>query len=122
MAERNELAEGQEVRVYGTKRVPSESVPGWVRRVGRTLVEVEYAGHHCPEKFYINSQLRTGKTYGVGYWFKTMDQVALQDREGRALETLRQYGLGPLGWGGPKASLDVLEAAAEAVLAATEHL
>jgi hypothetical protein len=112
MTERKELAEGQEVRVYGTKRVPSESVPGWVRRVGRTLVEIEYAGHHGSEKFYIDSQLRTGKTYGVGYWFKTMDQVALGDRKQKALETLRQHGLGPLGWGAPEASLGVLEAAA----------
>jgi tartrate dehydratase alpha subunit/fumarate hydratase class I-like protein len=43
-----------------------------------------------------------------------MDQVALSDREREALETLRQHGLGPLGWGGPKASLGVLEAAAHA--------
>jgi hypothetical protein len=122
MVERSELTERQEVRVYGTLRRASDGVPGWVHRIGRTLVQIEYAGHHGPEKFYMDSQQRAGETYGVGVWFRTLDQVALHDRELRALETLRQHGLGPLGWGGPKASLNVLEAAAEAVLAATEDL
>jgi hypothetical protein len=122
VAERSELSEGQEVRVFGTRRTPSESVPGWVRKVGRTLVRIERAGRHGFENYYMDSQQRTGASYGAGIWFRTLDQVASHDRELRALEALRQHGLGPLGWGYPKASLDVLEAVAEAVLAATEDL
>lgn len=114
MAERNELSEGQEVRVFGTRRTPSESVPGWVRKVGRTLVRIERAGLHGFETYYMDSQQRTGASYGAGVWFRTLDQVALHDRQLKALETLRQHGLGPLGWGEAKASLGVLEAAAHA--------
>jgi hypothetical protein len=114
VVERSELAEGQEVRVYGTRRNASEGVPGWVRRIGRTLVQIEYAGRFGAERFYMDSQQRAGETYGVGVWFRTLDQVALHDRELSALERLREFGLGPLGWGCPRAPLAVLEAAAAA--------
>jgi hypothetical protein len=120
VAERSELSEGQEVRLFGLDRRGAR--PGWISKVGRTIVEIDHAGGYKPVRCYMDSQKQTGETYGYGVWFRTLDQVELENRELRALETLRQHGLGPLGWNHPRATLDVLEAAAEAVLKATEDL
>jgi hypothetical protein len=113
VAERSELAEGQEVRVFdGFRSTPGDGHVGTIVSVGRKLVGIRWRNSGNPVSFRIDSQRFNGESYGAGTWFKTMDQVALSNREQEALETLRQYGLGPLGWGGPKASLQTLEAAA----------
>jgi hypothetical protein len=120
VSERKDLSVGQEVRVFdGNRRhAPEGGYVGTITRVGRTLLEIDWPGYGYDRLFSIKDQHAKS-----GYArFKTLNQVAEQQRELRALETLRQHGLGPLGWGHPKATLDVLEAAAEAALKATEDL
>lgn len=123
MAEKTDLFAGQQVRVYGaSSRRPGGFVVGRITRVGRTRVDIEYTGAYKAVSFYIDTQRQIGESYGYGVYFKTLDQAALQDREARALETLRQHGLGPILYQAPKATLEILERVAEAVLTATEHL
>jgi hypothetical protein len=113
MAERSELSVGQEVRVFDRNRgsAAGTSFIGHVEKIGRKLVTINYPGGR--ERVFRIEDQHTNDGYG-NQWFKTLGQVELENRKLRALETLRQHGLGPLGWGETKTTLGVLEAAAHA--------
>lgn len=125
MADRSELAVGQEVRVFvGRRYAPKDGFVGKVAGISDRLVEIDYpqsAMHGAV--FEIKSQAGTARSFYP--MFKTLPQIELEAeqaeleaRRTRALEILERHQLEEFGHPGPP--LAVLEAAAAAVERADE--
>lgn len=106
-----ELKVGQEVRVFDQngRRVgqPDGGWSGKVTEIGRSLVTVEYRGNS--DAFRMDTHVINDR-YGHKF-FKTLEEVAEDERRGRALATLKDHRI-ELGFG-HSLTLEQIEALAE---------
>ena len=111
-----DLKEGEEVRVFDVniRRDGPGSWPGRVEKVGRTLAHISYRGR--TETFLLSDGRRNDK-YGHQR-FRTLGQVAEDDRRAAALKILWDHGV-KLGLG-CRLSLRQIEALA-AVLSGSDN-
>lgn len=89
------LSVGQEVRVFDANghRVgqPEGGWRGVIRKVGRTIVHIDYPGHYGTQAFRMDTQ-RANDQYGRQY-FRTLNQTVIAEREQRAREILADRGI-----------------------------
>lgn len=106
-----ELKVGQEVRVFDRngRRMgqPDGGWPGKVTKIGRSLVTIEYLG--ISDTFRMDTHV-INDHYGHRY-FKTLGEVAEDDRRRRALATLKEHQI-ELGFG-HSLTLEQIEALAK---------
>lgn len=85
-----DLKPGDEVRVF-TNGPYAPSDPGEVVKIGRKLVTVRVYGRD--EQFRLDDQCWTGRQTGYGMFFRTLEQVAAEQRAERARGVLEAAGL-----------------------------
>ena len=84
-----EIKPGDEVRVFSRRRRDSQSDPGEIVKVGRTLVEVRWLGRI--EKFRIDTRV-INDGYG-SVWFETPADTDRRERTTAAQEVLIAAGI-----------------------------
>lgn len=81
---------GQVVKVFETdRRLPCE---GTITRVGGDVLDVTVGSFQTVYTFRAADQRRVGENAHLCH-FRTMDQMAEEERYGRAVKTLSAYGL-----------------------------
>lgn len=86
---RDEVSVGQEVQVFGRYgRAGSET--GVIEKVGRTLVYIRWHSWGEPDAFRLDDQSANN---GYSQYFRTAEQVVLDQRQKAAVESLRGVGL-----------------------------
>ena len=82
---------GDPVTVYRHTRGRDDGDPGEIVKVGRTLVHIRTG--RITETFRMDTQVQTGPQYGYSTYFRTPEEVALNQRRVTAEGVLHEHGI-----------------------------